>query len=198
MSALAHQSARKGDGDLTRLSAADLAAKLATREISSVEATQAHLDRIAAVDGDIHAFLHVSDRALDVAADIDRRRAAGESLGPVAGVPLAIKDVLVTTDMPSTSGSKILEGYMSPFDAKQYILFFFFFCCALRSVTYCSSASAGGRRSSRSPTTRRSATSAAGWRSSSRGPAALPSRSRPRTRTSRRRPASAPAPRSLT
>jgi aspartyl-tRNA(Asn)/glutamyl-tRNA(Gln) amidotransferase subunit A len=103
--------------DITRLSAADLAGKLASREVSSVEATQAHLDRIAAVDGDIHAFLHVSDHALDVAADIDRRRAAGEDLGPVAGVPLAIKDVLVTTDMPSTSGSKILEGYMSPFDA---------------------------------------------------------------------------------
>ena len=103
--------------DLTRLNAADLAEKLATREISSVEATQAHLDRIAAVDADIHAFLHVSDHALEVAADIDRRRAAGENLGPVAGVPLAIKDVLVTTDMPSTSGSKILEGFMSPFDA---------------------------------------------------------------------------------
>ena len=86
--------------DLTRLSAADLAARLASREISSVEATQAHLDRIAAVDGDLHAFLHVNAHALDVAADIDRRRAAGEELGPVAGVPLAIKDVLVTTDMP--------------------------------------------------------------------------------------------------
>ena len=103
--------------DLIRLTAADLAAKLASGEVSSVEATQAHLDRIAAVDADIHAFLHVSDHALEVAADIDRRRAAGESLGPVAGVPLAIKDVLVTTDMPSTSGSRILEGYMSPFDA---------------------------------------------------------------------------------
>ncbi len=103
--------------DLTRLSAADLAAALASGEVSSVEATQAHLDRIAAVDGDIHAFLHVSDHALDVAADIDRRRASGEVLGPVAGIPLAVKDVLVTTDMPSTSGSKILEGYMSPFDA---------------------------------------------------------------------------------
>ncbi len=69
------------------------------------------------MDADIHAFLHVSDHALDVAADIDRRRAAGEQLGPLAGVPLAIKDVLVTTDMPSTSGSKILEGFMSPYDA---------------------------------------------------------------------------------
>lgn len=103
--------------DLIRLSAADLAGKLTSGEVSSVEVTQAHLDRIAAVDGDVHAFLHVSDHALEVAADIDRRRAAGESLGPVAGVPLAIKDVLVTTDMPSTSGSKILEGFMSPYDA---------------------------------------------------------------------------------
>ena len=103
--------------DLTRLSAADLAAALASKEVSSVEATRAHLDRIAAVDGDVHAFLHVSDHALDVAADIDRRRAAGEELHELAGVPLAVKDVLVTTDMPSTSGSKILEGYLSPYDA---------------------------------------------------------------------------------
>jgi aspartyl-tRNA(Asn)/glutamyl-tRNA(Gln) amidotransferase subunit A len=103
--------------DLTRLTAADLASKLSAGEVSSVEVTRAHLDRIAAVDGDVHAFLHVSDHALDVAADIDRRRASGEALGPVAGVPLAIKDVLVTTDMPSTSGSRILENYMSPYDA---------------------------------------------------------------------------------
>ncbi|WP_040165300.1 Asp-tRNA(Asn)/Glu-tRNA(Gln) amidotransferase subunit GatA [Microbacterium gorillae] len=103
--------------DIIRLSAADLAAKLRAGEISSVEATRAHLDRIAAVDGDVHAFLHVNAAAEQVAADIDARRAAGEDLGELAGVPLAIKDVLVTTDMPSTSGSKILEGYMSPYDA---------------------------------------------------------------------------------
>ncbi len=103
--------------DLTRLSASDLATALAVREVSSVEATKAHLDRIAAVDADVHAFLHVSDHALEVAAGVDRRRASGERLGPLAGVPLAIKDVLVTTDMPSTSGSRILEGYMSPVDA---------------------------------------------------------------------------------
>ncbi|TGY38117.1 Asp-tRNA(Asn)/Glu-tRNA(Gln) amidotransferase subunit GatA [Microbacterium laevaniformans] len=103
--------------DLTRLNAADLAARLASGDVSSVEATQAHLDRIAAVDGDVHAFLHVSDHALEVAAGIDRRRAAGEALGELAGVPLAIKDVLVTTDMPSTSGSKILQGFLSPYDA---------------------------------------------------------------------------------
>ncbi len=103
--------------DLTRLTAADLAAALTAGEVSSVEATRAHLDRIAAVEPDVHAYLHVSDHALDVAADLDRRRAAGETLGALAGVPLAIKDVLVTTDMPSTSGSKILEGFLSPYDA---------------------------------------------------------------------------------
>ena len=103
--------------DLTKLSASTLADKLAAGDVSSVEATRAHLDRIADVDGDLHAFLHVSDHALDVAAEVDRRRSAGERLSPVAGVPLAIKDVLVTTDMPSTSGSKILDGYMSPYDA---------------------------------------------------------------------------------
>lgn len=103
--------------DLTRLTAAQLSERLRSGEVSSVEATRAHLDRIAAVDGDVHAFLHVNASALDAAADIDRRRAAGEELGALAGVPLAIKDVLVTTDMPSTSGSKILEGFMSPYDA---------------------------------------------------------------------------------
>ncbi|MGN8025982.1 Asp-tRNA(Asn)/Glu-tRNA(Gln) amidotransferase subunit GatA [Microbacterium sp. 22242] len=104
-------------GEIIRWTAAELGAKLASGEVSSVEATQAHLDRIAAVDGDVHAFLHVNETALDAAADLDRRRAAGETLGELAGVPLAIKDVLVTTDQPSTSGSKILEGYRSPFDA---------------------------------------------------------------------------------
>lgn len=103
--------------DIIRLTAAELSTKLSAGEVSSVEATQAHLDRIAAVDGDVHAFLHVSDHALEVAAEIDRRRAAGEQLDALAGVPLAIKDVLVTTDMPSTSGSKILEGFLSPYDA---------------------------------------------------------------------------------
>ena len=103
--------------DIIRWSAAELAEKLSAGEVSSVEATQAHLDRIAAVEPQVNAFLHVHEGALAAAADIDRRRAAGEELGPVAGVPIAIKDVLVTTDQPSTSGSKILEGYMSPFDA---------------------------------------------------------------------------------
>lgn len=104
--------------DLIHLTAADLAAKLASGEVSSVEATQAHLDQVAAVDGDLNAFLATDpESSLTAARSIDERRAAGESLGALAGVPLAIKDVLVTTDMPSTSGSRILEGYRSPYDA---------------------------------------------------------------------------------
>ena len=104
--------------DLIRLSAAELGERLAAGDVSSVEATRAHLDRIAAVDGAVHAFLHVEgERALETAAGIDRRRAAGEQLGPLAGVPIAIKDVLVTEGMPSTAGSRILEGWIPPYDA---------------------------------------------------------------------------------
>lgn len=103
--------------EIIELTAADLASKLATKEISAEEATQAHLDRIAAVDGDVHAFLALNENALTTAREIDARRASGAQLGELAGVPLAVKDVLVTTDMPTTSGSKILEGWMSPYDA---------------------------------------------------------------------------------
>ncbi len=105
--------------DLTRLSAADLAERIHSGDLSSVEVTRAHLDRIAEVDGEYHAFLHVaSDQALAAAAEVDRAVAAGESpASPLAGVPIALKDVFTTTDMPTTCASKILEGWMSPYDA---------------------------------------------------------------------------------
>jgi aspartyl-tRNA(Asn)/glutamyl-tRNA(Gln) amidotransferase subunit A len=104
--------------DLTRRSASQLAGLVASGEASAVEIAQAHLDRIAAVDGDLHAFLHVdADGALAAAKAVDERRAAGEALSPLAGVPLAMKDVVVTHGLPTTAGSKILEGWVPPYDA---------------------------------------------------------------------------------
>ncbi|HEY1529804.1 MAG TPA: Asp-tRNA(Asn)/Glu-tRNA(Gln) amidotransferase subunit GatA [Galbitalea sp.] len=102
---------------LTTLTAAELAGHLDAGDVSSVEVTQAHLDRIAAVDADVHAFLHLNEHALDTAAGVDAKRRAGEALGPLAGVPIAIKDVLCTLGMPSTAGSRILEGWIPPYDA---------------------------------------------------------------------------------
>ena len=74
--------------DLTRKTAAELSDLMTSGQASSVEITQAHLDRIAAVDDAVHAFLYVdTEGALEQARSVDERRAAGEELGPLAGVP---------------------------------------------------------------------------------------------------------------
>ncbi|OCB55463.1 aspartyl/glutamyl-tRNA amidotransferase subunit A [Mycobacterium vulneris] len=105
--------------ELTRRDAATLGAQIAAKEVSSTEVTQAHLDQIAETDDRFNAFLHVAaDSALAAAARIDAAVAAGETLpSPLAGVPLALKDVFTATDMPTTAGSKILEGWRAPYDA---------------------------------------------------------------------------------
>lgn len=105
--------------ELTRRDAATLGAQIAAKEVSSTEVTQAHLDQIAETDDRFSAFLHVAaDSALAAAARIDAAVAAGETLpSPLAGVPLALKDVFTATDMPTTAGSKILEGWRAPYDA---------------------------------------------------------------------------------
>ena len=103
---------------MIHLTAAQMASKLNTGETTSVELTQAHLDRIVAVDTDVHAFLFVdAEGALAQAAAVDAQRAAGEKLAPLAGVPLALKDVMVQKGIPTTAGSKILEGWRPPYDS---------------------------------------------------------------------------------
>ena len=104
--------------DLIRKNASELVELLNSKQVSSVEVTQAHIDRTNAVDADVHSYLHVSpESALATAAEIDRKRAAGEPLHPLAGLPIAVKDNLTTTDAPTTSGSKILEGWVPQYDA---------------------------------------------------------------------------------
>ncbi|GAA3197550.1 Asp-tRNA(Asn)/Glu-tRNA(Gln) amidotransferase subunit GatA [Actinocorallia longicatena] len=98
--------------------AAELATLIAEKEVSAVEVATAHLDRIEAVEGKVNAFLHVGrETALAQAAAVDAKIAAGEELGPLAGVPIAHKDVFTTRDMPTTCASKILEGWRPPYDA---------------------------------------------------------------------------------
>lgn len=103
---------------LTRLSAADIAAAISDGDVSATEVTRAHLDRIAEVDERVHAFLHIDDEgALATAAAVDAKRKAGEPLGPLAGVPLALKDVMTMRGIPTTCGSRILEGWRPPYDS---------------------------------------------------------------------------------
>ena len=98
--------------------AAEMAAALNKKEITSVELTKAHLDRISAVDGKLNSFLYVDNQgALEQAAAVDAKRAKGESLSPLAGVPIAVKDILAQKGIPTTAGSKILEGWRPPYDS---------------------------------------------------------------------------------
>ncbi|MFD8480093.1 Asp-tRNA(Asn)/Glu-tRNA(Gln) amidotransferase subunit GatA [Kitasatospora sp. NPDC059673] len=104
--------------DLIKYTAAETASAIASGEVSAVEVAQAHLDRINAVDKKVNAFLHVdSEGALAAARTVDDKRAKGEQLSPLAGVPLALKDVFTTKGIPTTCGSKMLEGWIPPYDA---------------------------------------------------------------------------------
>ena len=95
-----------------------MSADLASGAVTAVDLANAHFDRIAAVDGDVHAFLHVDrEGALAQASAVDASRKSGEKLHPLAGVPLALKDVLTQKGVPTTCGSKMLEGWRPPYDS---------------------------------------------------------------------------------
>ena len=98
--------------------AAELAALVGAGDVSAVEVTDAHLERIEALDGEVRSFLCVAaDTARAAAADVDAARARGDQLGPLAGVPVAVKDMFCTKDLPTTCGSRILEGWRPPYDS---------------------------------------------------------------------------------
>jgi aspartyl-tRNA(Asn)/glutamyl-tRNA(Gln) amidotransferase subunit A len=103
--------------DLTRLTIAEARRALDGGEISSRDLTEAYLDRIDAIEADIHAYLHVMGDVARAQADAaDARIAAGDAT-PMTGIPVGLKDILSTTDAPTTAASKILEGYVPPYDA---------------------------------------------------------------------------------
>lgn len=104
--------------ELQELTAHELAEKLRSGEVSSVEAAEACLERISAVDEEIGAFLTVTaDLAVQQAKDVDEARARGEELPPMAGVPIAIKDVICTAGVRTTCASRILHNFVPPYDA---------------------------------------------------------------------------------
>ena len=98
--------------------AAQMSEDLSSGSITSVELTEAHLTQIEKVDSKVHAFLHVDrENALAQARDVDAKRKSGEKLSALAGVPLALKDVLAQKGVPTTCGSKMLEGWRPPYDS---------------------------------------------------------------------------------
>ncbi|RLS35172.1 MAG: Asp-tRNA(Asn)/Glu-tRNA(Gln) amidotransferase subunit GatA [Planctomycetota bacterium] len=101
------------------LSAVELVQAVRQGDLTAERCTEAFLSRIESVDGRIHAFLKVDrEGALRAAAAIDQKRRAGKPLGPLAGLPVAVKDALCTFDMPTTCASKMLANFRPPYDAE--------------------------------------------------------------------------------
>lgn len=104
--------------NITKLTAREMKEKLISKEISSREIVSAHLDIIEKKEEDINAFITVTkEEALNAADKIDKKIKNGEKLGPLAGIPIGIKDNIITKDIKTTCGSKMLENFIPPYDA---------------------------------------------------------------------------------
>jgi aspartyl-tRNA(Asn)/glutamyl-tRNA(Gln) amidotransferase subunit A len=104
--------------DLWRSTASELAALLERKEVSAVEVAESHLERIEAVEPKVNAFLsRTGEAAVRHAKRVDEERAAGAELGPLAGIPVAVKDIFCTKGIRTTAGSRILDNYKPPYDS---------------------------------------------------------------------------------
>jgi len=104
--------------DLTGLAIHELSALLSKREVSSRELTEAYLERIGEVDGRVHAYLSVTpEAALKAAEQADKRLGSGTDITPLTGVPVSVKDIFCTSGCETTCASKILSGFVPPYDA---------------------------------------------------------------------------------
>jgi aspartyl-tRNA(Asn)/glutamyl-tRNA(Gln) amidotransferase subunit A len=103
---------------LHNLTLAELSRRLAAKQVTSEAVTRAFIERTRAVESKVKAFLHRDEEdALAQARASDARRAAGKILGPLDGIPIGIKDVIAVKDQPLTCGSKVLQKFVSPYDA---------------------------------------------------------------------------------
>lgn len=107
------------EAGLVQLTAAEATQKIARGELSSEQYVQACLDRIAAADGEVHAFIHLDPaHALAQARQRDEEKRAGKALGPLHGIPVALKDIIDTADFPTENGWKLHAGRKPAKDAE--------------------------------------------------------------------------------
>ncbi|MBC7457524.1 MAG: Asp-tRNA(Asn)/Glu-tRNA(Gln) amidotransferase subunit GatA, partial [Bdellovibrionaceae bacterium] len=103
--------------DLLQADFSQVTEAVQNKKISAVETTQFFLDRIQKLDQQLNSFTHVSKTVLKEAELLDQKIARNENVGPLAGVVFGIKDLLCTKGMPSTAASKMLSGFIPPYDA---------------------------------------------------------------------------------